>query len=125
MKPLIATLSILVGCYFAAYSGRLLVLRNAGHTSLFKALDAVTGYLPYLSIAILLIVGIAAILRNAVGQSRALAIKLPLTLIIAVIPFAIHMAMYTLTYSPGPPPQRPFGDPFRHWNGCFFYPAVF
>jgi len=106
VKTLLETLSICTGIYFAAYSGRLLVLRDAGHTSLFKFLEAVTGYLPFLSVGVLLTVGIIAVLRESNGKPCAIAVKVPLILIIALVPQAVHMAMYSLTYTTGASPQR-------------------
>src|SRR5881392_4076953 len=106
MRILIATLCFCLGLYFTAATGSGIILRTAGHTPLFTLLEALTGYLPYVSVAILIIVGIVAVLRNVVGQPRALVVKLPLTLIIALIPLAVHMATYSLTYSTGPAPQR-------------------
>ena len=109
MKSLIGTLLIVLGCYFASYSFRLIVLRNAGPTSLFKVLNVVTGYLPYLSIGILLVVGIASVLKSPRMQFRALAMKLACSLIVAVVPIGIHIAMFSFTYSGAAAPQTELG----------------
>ena len=74
MKMLVELSSIFAGFYFIAYSGRLIILRNSGYTALFKVLDGIFGYLPFLSVAVLLIVGTVSIVRT--GRPRSL-IKLP------------------------------------------------
>jgi len=106
MKTLFGSLSICVGFYLATYSGRLIVLRSIGHSRLFALLDWLMGCSPFASIAILLLVGIAVVLKNADGQPRTLIVKLPLTFLVAVIPLAVHLAMIKLTYSVDSPPPK-------------------
>jgi hypothetical protein len=86
-----------------------------------KLLDMVWGILvPYVGPVVLLIVGIVPIFKNIADQPR-VHLKLPLVLVIAAIPFAIHMAMYTLTYYTGTPPQRTFWGPLTPMEWLVFF----
>ena len=62
------------------------------------------GYLPFISIVLLLLIGVITLLKSAIGQPQSILLKSMLTLVIALVPFAVHMAMYQLTYSAGPIP---------------------
>ncbi len=102
MKTLFATLCICLGVYFAAYSRRLITLRDGGMAPLFRLLEGVTGYLPYASIAILLGAGLVAAAKKETTWPQSFLAKLLLVLALALVPLAIHVPMYALTYSAGP-----------------------
>jgi hypothetical protein len=108
MKPLFGTLAFCLGVYFASYSGRLIVLRGSDHVQMFEWLDRIMAFLPFVSILILLIVGTLTVLKNSINQPGAFFLRIPLIIIIAIIPLVVHMAMYVVTYSVDPPPKHIF-----------------
>jgi len=124
MKFLFGSLSICTGVYFVAYTGRLIVLRSVGHSRLFALLDWLMECSPFASIVILLLVGVVVLLKSATGQARAIIVKLPLTFLVAVIPLAVHFAMYKLSYSVDSQPPKLLGTlSVSEWGvlvlGCF------
>ena len=111
MRTTVATLLGILGLYFATSAGTVIVVRSAGHTALFKVLDTVTGYLPVVGPALLLGIGFTTALRGTPPGSRSLLVKLVLILVLAAVPFLVHMGTFALTYTAGAPPLRTMWGP--------------
>ena len=101
----------ILGLYFVTSVGTALVVRTAGHTSLFKLLDTITGYLPVIGPALLLVMGLRTVLKSAHPGSLGPLLRLILILSIAAVPFLVHMATLALTYTAGTPPMRTMWGP--------------
>lgn len=101
MKTLFGTLLLCIGCHLTAAGSRQMIVQVAGEITVVTFLDAVVGGLPFLSIPLLLAVGIVSVLRHSLGQVRAVAFQLPLILIVPLIPFAVYASMVDLTYTTG------------------------
>lgn len=109
MKILFGSLSICLGFYFAIFSGRALVLQSMGYSPLIRALDCFVMCSPFASILILLVVGFLTIPERADADFGGIMAKVSLSLFVAVIPLAVHLAMVKLTYDPNPQPSKLYG----------------
>lgn len=106
MRKLLAILLICIGCYALAYSCRLVLLRGDGYSAGFKVLDAITGYLPFVSAALLLMIGVFHLLSRSLRPVGSLLIKLAAVIVIALLPIMAHAALYCFTYTTGIPDSR-------------------
>ena len=118
MKNVIGTALLCSGTYLAAYSLQLICLRTSGYSILFRALDTVLGYLPYLSLPIIIITGLITFLRRP-DSRRNSAVSFIVILGIALFPLGLHMATYAFTYFPGTP-SRFFWGPLTAGEWLIF-----
>ena len=111
MRTTFASLMVILGIYFVSIAGTVIVVRTAGHTSLFKLLDTVTGYLPVIGPVFLLVIGLAGALKRTHSGGPGFRLRLILILALAAVPFVVHMATFALAYSAGTPPLRTMWGP--------------
>ena len=106
---LFCTLPICVGVYLSALSGRLLFLRSSGHSKMFTGLDWLMATSPWISVLVLLSVGIFSASGWFDGKTRSYLIKIPLLVLTSVTPLAVHLLIVKVTYAVDAPPPKLFG----------------
>ena len=120
MKTVIQSLFLCVGFYFILYSGRLILFRVFGYTSMFQILDTVFGYLPYVSAPVLFVIALLALNKRDWGPYDVL--KVPSVILAAITPLLIDGVMYRITYFINPP-ARFWSLSISEWltlfAGCF------
>ena len=109
----------ILGLYFLTIYGTVIVVRTAGHTPLYSLLHTLIGYLLVLGPVSLLVIGLLSTLKGPRSSGLGLLLRLILILVIAAVPFLVHIATIFLTYTAGSPPQRTMWGPLSA-NEWFF-----